>query len=123
MSKSRISIEYIHPSKRDLTVPKGLWDFVSYSNRWRHARVLITKKPVPFISGDVEGYVYDAGKDHTSRLVPIYEKFQASSFNRYLAIGNLKDGMSDEDVKAFCKCTLTVILVGHPLLSLKSRGC
>lgn len=123
MSKSRVFIEYFHPSIRDLTVRKSPWDVVSYSNGWRHARLIITKKPVPFISGDVEGDVYDAGKDDKSRLSPMYEKFRATSLNRYLPIGNLKDNIGDNEIKALGKYRLTVFLLGYPLSSLKSRGC
>lgn len=101
MSKLRVFVEYIHPSVRELAGGKGLWDIVSYSNGWRHAHLIITKEPVSFISGDVKGDVYDAGKDDKSRLSPIYQDFQATSFNRYLPIGNLKGNISEDKIKAF----------------------
>lgn len=123
MSKFRVFIENIRPSIQDLTVQKGMWDVVSYSNGWRHARTIITKKPVPVISGDVEGDVYDAGKDNGSRLSPMYEKFRATSFNRYLPIGNLKDNMTDDEIKACGKYRLTLLLLGYPLSSSNPRGC
>ena len=50
---------------------------MSVANGWRHARLIVTTKPVPFISKGVEGEVYDAGKDGKA-LAPMCEKFQPS---------------------------------------------
>lgn len=96
---------------------------MSYSNGWRHARLIVTKKSIPFISGDVEGDVYDAEKVDKSRLSPIYEKFRVTSLNRYLPVGNLRDNIDDNKIKALCKYRLTLFLLGYPLSSLTTRDC
>ena len=117
---SRVFIEFIHPSIRELTAEKkGWWDIGSYANGWRHARLVVTTKPVPFISSDVQGDVYDAGKDPKSKLVPIYEKFTPTSLNRYLAVGPLKATINDDEIKRLCKYRLTAFLLGY-LVSFKS---
>ena len=120
LKKCRVFIEYIHPSKRDLTARKGWWDVFSVPNGFRHARLIVTTKPVPFISSDVEGAVYDAGKDEkTHKLSPMYFKFTPESYNRYLPIGNLKATINDDKIKALCKYRLTVFLLGYPLSFIK----
>lgn len=98
-----VFIEYIHPSLRDLTVTKGWWDVMSVSNRWRHARLIVTANLVPFITKDVLGKVYDAGKDDRAKLIPMYEDFKPTSLNRYLGIGTLKASIKDDKIKALCK--------------------
>ena len=121
---SRVFIEYIHPSKRDIGAPKTWWDIASTGLGWRHARVLVTEKPVLSISSDVTGLVYDAGKtDKTNnfKLVPMYEDFKPDALNRYLPIGGLKANMGNEDIKNICKYRLTVFLLGYPFSSLRSR--
>ena len=124
LKKFNVFIEYIHPSKRDLTaVKKGLWDIVSVPNRWRHARLVVLKEPVDIISNGVKGDVYDAGKNDKNRLVPMCEIFQPDTLNSYLAIGNLKANLKGDDIKDFGKYRLTVFLLGYPLSSLKPRGC
>ena len=120
---ARVFIEYIHPSKRDLTTPKTYWDVFSKQLGWRHARVIVTKEPVRFISGDVTGLVYDAGKTDNSKLVPMYEEFKPDALNRYLPIGGLKTNVADKEIKNICKYRLTGIFLGYPLSSLRSRGC
>ena len=90
---------------------------------WRHARIIILAEPVEFISGDVKGYAYDAGKDDKKGLIAMYEEFRASPLNRYLPIGDFTGKLSVDQINAYGKYMLPVFHLGYPLSSSKSGDC
>ena len=87
LKKFNVFIEYIKP-----TYDKTVWGTVSYANGWRHARLVVTKNPVPFITQDITGRIYDAGSDKPDKELEklSVEDFRPTSFHRYLPIGNTK---------------------------------
>ena len=119
----RVFVEYVSSSVRpEPTAPKGWWDILSVPHVWRHARIVVTKEAVPFVGMNVEGLVYDAGKDDKNKLVPMYEKFTPTPGNWYLPIGDLKPGLGDSDIKGFGKYRLTLFLLRYPLSHHENLG-